>query len=210
MRGWIILGAVLLAFLLLGQIRLGALARYGAEGLLAQVKVGFFRLTIYPIREKAPKKEKKKREKKKPKEEPPKGTPPPEHTGPGGKVELVLRYLPLVAEAVGRFKRKVRIDRLYLDFISASPDPAAAAMAFGGANVALGMILPLFEHNFRVKERRVRTAVDFQGDKPTIFIHAELSLTIGQLLMLGLRLLIKFLSITLRARAAKKTEKEAV
>ena len=93
MRGWIILGAVLLAFLLLGQIRLGALARYGAEGLLAQVKVGFFRLTIYPIREKAPKKEKKKREKKKPKEEPPKGTPPPEHTGPGGKVELVRAHM---------------------------------------------------------------------------------------------------------------------
>lgn len=210
MTGWIILSCVVLAFFLLSLVRVGGAARYSAEGLLAQVKVGPLRVRLYPAKPKKAKKPKTKKEKKEKGKKAPVEEPGEEPAKPGGGIELVRRNLPLIAEAAGRFRRKVRIDKLYLDFISASPDPAAAAMNFGRANAVIGMILPLFEHNFRVKERRIRTATDFQAEKSTIFIHAELSLTIGQGVMLGLRLLIRFLTITLRARAAQKTEKEAV
>ncbi len=203
MTGWIVLACVALALLLLSLVRLGGMAQYSAEGLLVQAKVGPFHVTLYPIKPKKPGKEKKPKEKKEkePEEEPAK---------PGGSLVLVKRYLPLVADAAGRLKRKIRIDKLYLDFIAAAADPAVAALTFGGSNVAIGMILPLIEHNFHVKERRIRTAVNFGTDKPTVFIHAQLSLTVGQMVTLGLRLLIRFLKITLQARAVQKAEKEAV
>jgi hypothetical protein len=203
MTGWIIFACIVLVLFLISLIRVGGLAQYSAEGLLAQVKAGPLRITVYPVKPKAPKKKKEKTKivGKEPEEEPSK---------PGGSVAVLKRYLPLAAEAAGQFKRKVRIDRLYLDFIAASSDAASTALTFGRANAAIGMILPLFEHNFHVKERRIRTAADFNADKSTVFVHAELSLTIGQMGVLGVRLFIRFLKITLKARAAQKTEKEAV
>ena len=206
--GWIILACVVLTLFLISLVRVGGLAQYSREGLLAQLKVGALRVTLYPPRPKKEKAKKPPKEKHRKKEEKPTAEEPP--AKPGGTLELVKRYLPLAVEAAGRFRRKVRIDRLYLDFISAAADPAAAAMNFGYANAAIGMILPLFEHNFHVKERRIRTAADFEAREPTIFIHAELSLTIGQGIALGARLAVRFLKITLRARARQKTEKEAV
>lgn len=208
MSGWIIFACVVLALFLFSLIRLGVLAQYSAEGLLVRAKVWVFHITLYPIKAKKQKKERPKKER--PKKEKKQEEPPEETAKAGGNLALVKRFLPLVAEAAGRFKRKVRIDKLYLDYMAASPDPAAAALEFGRANAAIGMILPLFEHNFRVKDRRVRTAVDFHGKKPTIFIHAELSLNIGQMGILGLLLLFKFFKITIQARTARKAEKEAV
>lgn len=197
------MACVVLALFVLSLVRLKGMARYSVEGVLVQAKAGPFHVTIYPIRPKKPRKEKKIKEEKmkEPEEEPAK---------PGGSLVLVKRYLPLVADAAGRLKRKVRIDKLYLDFVAAASDPGLAALTFGGSNVAIGMILPLIEHNFHVKERRIRTAVDFNTDTPTVFIHAQLSLTLGQMSTLGLRFLIRFLKITLQARAVQKAEKEAV
>lgn len=204
MTGWIIFGGVLLALFLLSMVRVGGFAEYGSGGLLAKLRVGPIFFTLYPIKRKQTKAKKKKKEKKKiaPEEEPP--------AKPGGTLAQLKQYLPLIPEAVGGAKHRIRIDKLCLDFAAAAPDAAAAAMAYGGANVAIGMILPVFEHNFKVKERRIRTTVDFEASIPKVYVHAALSMTIGQGIVLSVRLLILFLKLTLQGRAKQKAEKEAV
>lgn len=206
MTGWMIFGGVVLALLLLSLIRVGGFAEYSGEGLLAKLRVGPLYFTLYPMKRKPPKAKKEKKEKKK-KEKVPEEEPP---AKPGGTLERLKQYLPLIPEATRGLKRKVSIDKLCLDFTAAAPDAAAAAMAYGGANVAIGMILPVFEHNFKVKERRVRTAVNFDASEPKIYVHAALSMTIGQGVALSVRLLFLFLKLTLRGRAKQNAEKEAV
>ena len=128
---------------------------------------------------------------------------------------LVRRFLPLIAEAAGRFRRKLRIDVFQLEVTAAAPDPAAAALCFGGANAFIGMIWPLVEQNFNVKERRLRTRVDFDAERPSVYLYAAATLTAGQALALGLRLTTRFLAEFSKYRAeagspATSKQKEAV
>ena len=204
MTAWIVVGSIVLALLLISLIRVGGVAEYSQSGLLAKLRLGAIQIQLYPAREKKEKEKRKKESREAPEEE---QAPP---AKPGGGVGQLKRYLPLIADAAGRLKRKIRIDKLNLDFIAAAGDPAAAAMEYGYANAAVGMIWPLFEQNFKVKERRIRTAVDFSAPKPTVYVYAALSLTIGQALSLGLGLTVRFIKIASQMKAEQKTEKEAV
>ena len=53
MKVLLILGAVLLALVLLSLVRLGALVEYAASGLSLRLKVGPLRFTLYPPRPKS-------------------------------------------------------------------------------------------------------------------------------------------------------------
>ena len=61
--------------------------------------------------------------------------------------------------------------------------------SFGYANMALGMLLPIFEQNFVVKDHQVRTSVDFSLQSPVIYLSVAISIRIGQLVSFALRLL---------------------
>ena len=87
----------------------------------------------------------------------------------------------------------------------AAADPAAAAMAFGGANAFLGMIWPLIEQNFNVQQRCIRTRVDFQAQRPTVVLFAQLTLSIGTALHMGIRLTVRFLRLFAEYKAEHKT-----
>ena len=84
-----------------------------------------------------------------------------------------------------------------------------AAMPFGGANAALGMMLPLLENHFNVRQRSIRTAVDFEGSRPVIYLKAAFSLTIGQGVVLAVRLGFQALRILSQYKSGQK-QKEAV
>lgn len=199
------LALVLLLLLLLGSLRVGGAGEYSADGVRAWLRVGPFHICLYPIREKkgkgpADKKKKPKRKAEKPEED--------DEDKQGGTAELVKQCLPLVCEAAGELKRRIRIDRLLLDYTFAGKeDAAAAAVGFGYSNAAAGMILALFEQNFDVKERRVRTAVDFTSDRARIYLYAAISARLGQLLSFALRFGWKFLKVY---RQTKNPKKEAI
>ena len=186
---------------LIGLIRLGGGAEYSAEGVKAHLRAGPFRFQVFPRKEKGDKKERKKPKKKKP---------PKEEEGSkskvGGPIELVKAFLPLVCEAAGELKRRICIDALRLDYTAGGGDAAQAAQAFGGANAVIGMLLPLFQQNFELKEYRVRTAVDFNAKGPTIYVYAAFSARLGQLVSFGLRFGWKFL---MAYRKQKNMKKEA-
>lgn len=206
MKALIVIGVILALLLLMSLVRVGVGVDYSAAGLVIQLRFGAFRFTLFPMK---PRKRKTKRQ-----TETPQGPPkPPPETPPreGGSLELIKQFLPLVAEAAGKFKKKIRIDRLDLDLTVACPDPALTAVAYGGANAFLGMMVPLLEHNFHVKERRVRTSVDFERTSPVIAIAAAVSMTIGQGAVLTLTLGFKALQILMNHRKQTQSkQKEAV
>lgn len=206
MRALIVIGIILCALFLLSLVRVGAVADWSAAGLTLKVRVGRLRFTVFPMKPKKKRREKPERAKKPAKE--PQAPPEPRQ---GGGLDLVKQLLPVIAEAAGRFKKKICIDRLDLDLTVACPDPALTAVAFGGANAALGMIVPLLENNFNIKERSIRTAVDFDREEPAVAILAALSLTIGQGVALSVSLGFKLLKISLSNRNKhQSTQKEAV
>ena len=92
------------------------------------------------------------------------------------------------------------MDWLDLELVLAAGDPAAAALVFGGANAALGMILPLLEQNFTIRRRDIRTAVDFDRKTPAVTLRAALTLTIGQGVAFAFYLAWKALPVLLKYR----------
>ncbi|MPM66301.1 hypothetical protein SDC9_113208 [bioreactor metagenome] len=199
MRGWLIFGGVLLALWLISLLRLGAAVAYGKEGLLVKILAGPFRFAVYPPKEKKAKKKGKAKPQKEKKKEEKEST-----------LDTFRRYLPLISEAAGRLKRKVRIDNIELDLIWGDPNPASAAAGYGYVNVVLGMLWPLIENNFHVKNRNIHTAVEFDAKEPSLSVKAGISLTVGQGAVLAAILGIKFLSIHRQNKMRKQMRKEAV
>ena len=205
MTVWIVLGAIAAALVLLSLIRVGGTVEYSRSGVLVRLRAGPLRIRVYPPRpKKADGQEKPKRVKKKSKPE--KEQPEPK---PGGQLGPLKAVLPVVADAAGQLRRKVRVDRLLLDVTAAASDPAAAALAFGGVNAAIGMIWPLLENNFNIGDRRIRTKMDFNLTEPEAYLYASFSLRVGQAVALALRLGIRFLKLW-SGRNQEQTKKEAV
>ena len=193
-----VLLVIFLILFLIGRIRLGGMVEYSVQGLLVKLRMGAVWVQFYPRKKKAEKSPPKKKKKKPVKEKEEEA----EHKT-GGTFALVKRYLPLVGEAAGGMKKRITIDRLYIDFTAAAQDAAGTAMAFGYANVAIGMLWPVFEQNFVVKDHRFRTNVDFEAQVPTVYLCASLSVRIGQLVSFALRMLWCFLRITFKAKREK-------
>lgn len=187
---------LLLVLLALSFVRVGGDVEYDRDGVRARLRIGAIRVQVFPLKKK--KAEKDTSASKKPTEEPPKK---------GGRLALVKELLPLICQAAGELKRRIRIDLLHLELVAGGADPVRTAMMFGYSNAAAGMLLPLFEQNFNVKERRVRTAMDFTAGEPTVYIYVAFSARVWQLVSFALRFGWKFLSVYQKNKG--NPEKEA-
>ena len=208
MTFWIVLGCILALIYLVGRIRVGAAVSYSNDGLFLNIKAGPKRIQVLPApkskREKKPKKQKKPKtnaankdgEQEKPKRK------------VMDTVSMALRFLPLVGEAAGRFKRKIRIDRLKLHIIWGAEDPASAARGYGAGNAAMGILWPIVEHNFKVKDHDLRVDVDFERKKPEFIADAQITISIGQCFAISFRLGIQALKIYLGIRRDKTNKTE--
>ena len=206
MTVWIVLGAIVAALVLLFLIRVGGTVEYSRSGTLVHLRAGALRIQVYPPKPKKKSGEKKPKRAKKSAKPQKEEQPEPK---PGGQLDTLKAMLPLVADAAGQLWRKVRVDRLLLDVTAAAPDPAMAALSFGGVNAAIGMIWPLLENNFNIGDRRIRMKVDFNLTEPEAYLYASFSLRVGQAVTLALRLGIRFLKLW-SGRNQEQTKKEAV
>lgn len=196
-----ILLIILLLLLLVSLVPLGVQARYDQEGFLAFVKVWFLRLQVYPAKEKRKKDE----PPKKPKEKPPQA----EEHPKGGALDLVRAALPLVKPALAGIKKRLTIQDLELHVAWAASNPADAAMGYGSANAALGMLWAVIQENFKVKKSRLGCSVDFDAPSPTVYLNAALTMRLGQMVTLGVPLLVRFLRNSVRIKRAKNQKAEA-
>lgn len=191
MTALIVLGIVLLLLVLLARMRVGVRARYDAAGPVIRIRVGFLRLKVYP---RTPGKKKKKKEKKPPKEKTPKG--PEDAPKKGGGLQGLLDLLPIITRTLGRFRRKLRIDRLTLHLtVPGAEDPAKAALTYGRGSAVMGTVLPVLENAFTLCHRDLRTEIDFNAEKMTVFAEAELTLAVWHGVYLAFSFLWPFLKL---------------
>ena len=208
MSGLVIPAGVLVVLLLLGQVRIGLRGEYTADGVKAWARLGPVWIRLLP-------REKKKKPggKQKSPPKPVKGEGKKTGLTPGGALDYARELLPLALEAAGRFRKKLRVDRLELELRSGAQDPADAAMAYGYANAALGALwLPLTQA-FHVKDGTARVKLDFDARQTTLYARGAMSLKVGQALWLGLcfgmKGLRKIFAVKGR-RSTKETERKAV
>ena len=213
--GWLIaLGIVLL----LAVLPLGVRVRYNSEGLLVKIIAGPVKITLLP-RPKKKKKEKKKKDKQEkakdaPAEEaeelpkPPQPPAAPKEKKPKGeKGGSLLDFLPLVKTALdflGDFRRKLRLDNLYLRLILAGDDPCNLAVNYGRAWAAVGNLLPQLEKWFVIKKRDIEVECDFETSETLVIAHLDLTITLGRLLAAVLKFAVRALIEYLKFRKKRK------
>lgn len=206
MNGWLIFGAIVLILFLLSLVRVGGEVHYSEAGLTVRVRVGPALIQVFPLRRKKPKRAQKERPKKPKKPKKPKQL---KEKKPVDILGLLKRFLPLTVEAASGLRRRIRIDKLYADFIAGGANPAAAAIQFGTVNLMAGSLCPLLERGFDVKDRRIRTRVEFLCPAPTVSLTVGLSMTIGQGVSFAVRLFVQFLRIFLAYRTEQKEKNAA-
>lgn len=204
-----VLLAVLAVLWLISLIRVGGRVSYGQAGLFAYLLMGPVKLQLFPTanalegnwrsKAKKPKKEKPpmaERHKKEPRE------------GQPGTLSRLMKLLPVVGQACGSLKRKIRIDELELEVIWGGPDAAAVALGYGRANAALGMLWPVFDHNFKVKRHSFQISADYGRTEPAAELRAAVTMTVGQMTTLGVHYGVKALFTWIKSGrpAAKRQE----
>ncbi len=190
--GWYITLGILV---FLAVLPLGVRIRYNAEGFWLKVILGPIKITLIP-RPRKEKKEKKKQEPQKkeaPKEDaslpkPPQPPKAPKEKKPkeekGGSVLDFLPFVQLALDLLGDFRRKLRVDELYVKLILAGGDPCDLAVNYGKTWAAVGNLLPVLERIFVIKKRDIQVECDFTEEKTLVIARMDLTITLGRLLAL--------------------------
>ena len=210
MTVWKVLLIVLAALWLISLVRVGARVRYGEEGLFLLWLLGPFKLQLFPAEEET--EEKREPEKKRKKEKPPKEEKhkkKPDQDRPGALSRL-MQLLPVVGQACGALKRKIRIDDLELELIWGGSDPAAIALGYGQANAALGMIWPILDNNCKVKCHSFQIGMDYNRTQPGVEAEAAVTLTVGQIVTLGVHYGVKALVTWIKSGNPTRKKQEAM
>ena len=204
--------------LALAVIPLGVRIRYNDAGFLLRVIAGPVKITVFP-RKKKPKKQKTKQKKQKAGKRPEStdsgDTPPqapkpvPEPKEKGGSLTRFLPLVKLGLKFLGDFRRKLRVDNLFLRLILAGDDPCDLAVNYGRAWAAVGNLMPQLERLFVIKKRDIQVECDFTAEETRVIAHMDITITLGRLIALavvyGLRGLKEFLSISKKRKGGAVT-----
>lgn len=193
--GWVIFAGVLL---LLAILPLGVWIRYDEAGPLVRVVAGPLKITVFPVRKKkaaAPKKEKA------PKPEPTqkRKEQQPAKKAKGGSLTDFFPLVKVALDLLGDFRRKLRVDELYLRLVLAASDPCDLAVNYGRAWAAVGNLLPQLERFLVIKKRDVAVECDFTASQTLVTAQLKITITLGRLVALaavyGFRGLKEFLKL---------------
>ena len=179
MTGLLITLGVLLA---IGCIPLGVCAKF-EEALTVSLTVLGIPISLYPTKKKqdaTQKKEKPAKEKKK-FSLPPKAA--------------LEEYLRLLLDLLGDLRRKILLRKLKLHAVFGGHDEADAALNYGKAWAAIGVVMPLLEACFRIRKRDVGAFLSKDEKAIRLYAEACATLTVGQILHLAIHALVRFLKI---------------
>jgi hypothetical protein len=163
----IVIGLLLIIIACFMVLRIGVRVEYSEDGLRVLFYAGPIKIKVYPSSKKSVKRKKKKP--KAPKE-------PEDRIKKGGPVTKVREILSVFSYVSEKLKRKITIQQLTLYYLAAGKDAAHTALAFGVSSAAAGLILPVLENNFIIKNKDVRTAVSFTEKESSVYLKARLSI----------------------------------
>lgn len=220
MVGLIILGVIVVLIAAIMLVPVGADVAYEGGELRLSAKVCGMLLQLIPkppADETKPKKEKKPKKPKKTKE---KKKQPEDQAGTGGEkpkkkldldfsLEEIFGLVKSVLRGLGRFGRKLSVDRFLLHYTAAGKDPYNTAMTFGYVNGALTTLAPICRRTFDAKDVDVWTDVDFTTEKTRADVGLALTIRIGQIFGVVFTILFGALGILIKHKIRKFKEKRA-
>ena len=217
MVGLIILGVIIAIIVAIMLVPVGADVAYEGGELRLSAKVCGVLLQLIPkppADETKPKKEKKPKKPKKQKKKAEEQT----QTGeekPKKKLNLdfsmdeIMGLVKSVLRGLGRFGRKLSVDRFLLHYTAAGKDPCNTAMTFGYVNGALTTLAPICRRSFDAKDVDVWTDVDFTTEKTKVDFGVALTIRIGQIFGVVFTILFGALGILIKHKFRKFKEKRA-
>ena len=217
MVGLIILGVIIAIIVAIMLVPVGADVAYEGGELRLSAKVCGMLLQLIPkppADETKPKKEKKPKKPKKQKKKAEEQT----QTGeekPKKKLNLdfsmdeIMGLVKSVLRGLGRFGRKLSVDRFLLHYTAAGKDPYNTAMTFGYVNGALTTLAPICRRSFDAKDVDVWTDVDFTTEKTKVDFGVALTIRIGQIFGVVFTILFGALGILIKHKFRKFKEKRA-
>lgn len=202
MSGWVVFGIVIAVFVLIGCIPVGVDARYMENELSLRLKIGLLKMQILPAKPKkaAPKKEKKTAKRATASQKPEK--PKKKASMPKLTLSDILALVNLACDTLGDLRRKLRVEVLTLHVVLGGDDPAKAAMQYGGAWAAIGMLNPKLDQLFVIKKRDIQPILDYNEKEMSISAQLALTITIGRALSLGLKAGARFLKLWINKKKA--------
>lgn len=196
----VIVGIILMACLLLGQIPLKIGGSYQGENLSAWAKIWFITISLYP------KKSGEKKTKSKPQKEPKANKQDKKKMTVPEMLSLVIDLLPTVRTALGRLYGKLVMEEFLLRVtLPGEDDPAQSAILYGQINGLLGAIWNPLVEMFHIQEGSAGVHVDFTNDKMELNARGVLKIKLGQLLWIASAFAIRALGIFLGHRKKNQT-----
>lgn len=207
---WILLIIAALIVLLL-TVPFGVHAAYIGGELRLDARLLWFNIPLIPGRERKKRPEKKRKKERPAKEEKAAGEEEKERKKKGlpaiDRSELAP-LLRLALKTLDRFRKKFTVNRLMIHFIAAAEDPYDAAMMYGYANAAAGIIGGLSERGWDIRSRDIQTAVDFESTEPAVDAEITVTISLGRMLAVLLAAAWGFLKIKRAARKNVRAEKD--
>lgn len=179
MTGWLIALGILL---LIGFTRVRLRLQYDEGGLAASMRIGVFRVKLYP----RPEKEKKPEKPKKNKEEPQKAKER-EKRDFGVKFDgdALRDIIAIAKKALRRATRLARFELIELRFTSGGDDAAKVAIHYGTLNQIIYTIYPVLKRSLRIKKTNIGIFLDYTLPKSTYYGKLRLSVSIGRIVVFG-------------------------
>lgn len=197
-----IFGALVLLIVLVLLLRVGVTASFGQE-LQVKAKVGPVKLNVYPKPEKKVKKAKNTAENETKKE----------------KLKLTFndlkQVLPILLQALekalGKVRRRMRVDPLRLSIVIGDSNPARVAEMYGWASTAVWTLMPPLEQLLHIPDPRIHLEPDYNNFSTRAEGELGISFRIGELLHIVLLLAVPLMRWYLpwqkaREAAAVQTE----
>lgn len=207
MRALVIVLLVLTLFML---IPLGVDGGYNGRSLILSVRVGLINIRIFPQKPKKPKIKKLKTKKPKVKKAKKQDEEIAEETKPKKKLDKkeLFRLIKVGLKALGRFRRKLRVNYIRIHYIFATDDPFKTAMGFGASSAAINAIVPLVDRAFVIKERDIGTSFDFLSDRPSFDIWLNMSIQIWEVFYVVIAFGVDFLKLKIKSKRENRKRKE--
>lgn len=199
-----ILGILAALILLLCLLRVGIHVVYEQEHLTVDVKIGWFRIRVFPAKEKKKRTIESAKKKEKPKKESN------QHKKPTfAEIKDAAQTLwPAVKKALRKTGKGVRIHPMTLRVtVGGQTDPAKAAQLYGELQAALWSGMPVLEQLLVIPDPRIHIGINFDESKWEYAGKIGISARVGTLLGIGLTLAIPALKWYLRFQ--KKTETQS-
>ena len=209
MIGWYILGGILLLLAVVWLLRIGVDVCFGDE-LCVAVKIGPAKITVLPQQEKKKKPKKKKKEKtektaEKPAKKKEKKKLPFTFSDIRSAVPVLFDAL---KKALGKIRRRMRIDPLDVCVIFAGDDPAKVAEMFGWANSAMWAMMPQLERLLQIPDPHIHLGVDYEHYELQAEGRLGISFRVGDLIVIAFTLAVPALKWYLNWRKKNTPQKE--